>query len=170
MLSNETLSRIEKLASDVAVREGCELYDIEFIGSGRGRVLRVYIDKADGVGVEDCSNVSKGLNLLLDVEDPIPGGQYNLEVSSPGLDRVLSKPHHFAKAVGKKVSFKLSKSLSELGFPEAKPANAKNIDATILKFTDGRVHVDFDGQSIEFDIGAVSRAKLVFEIKTGTKK
>ncbi len=170
MLSNETLSRIEKLASEVAVREGCELYDIEFIGSGRGRVLRVYIDKADGVGVEDCSNVSKGLNLLLDVEDPIPGGQYNLEVSSPGLDRTLTKPHHFGKAVGKKVSFKLTQSLSELGFPDAKPANAKNIDATILKFNENKVFVDFEGQSIDFDVNAVARAKLVFEIKTGMKK
>lgn len=170
MLSVETLSKIEKIASDVAAREGCELYDIEFSGSGRGRVLRVYIDKADGVGVEDCSNVSKGLNLLLDVEDPIPGGQYNLEVSSPGLDRVLSKPFHFSKSIGKRAALKLSQSLEELGYKDAKPANAKNIEGTLLKFESEVLSFDFEGQHLEIPFKVISRAKLLFEIKTGSKK
>ena len=85
------LEKIEKIAQEIAEREGCVLYDLENIGSGKGRILRVYIDKDTGVGIEDCSNVSKGLNLRLDVEDIVPGEMYNLEVSTPGLDRHLKK-------------------------------------------------------------------------------
>ncbi len=66
----------------------------------------MFIDKAGGVSIEDCANVSRGLNLRLDVEDVIPGGQYELEVSSPGLDRKLTQGWHFEKAVGKTVQVK----------------------------------------------------------------
>src|SRR5262245_53641529 len=68
-------------AEEVAVREGCRLYDMEL----RDRTLRAFIDRTPGgVSVDDCANVSRGLNLRLDVEDAIPGGRYELEVSSPG--------------------------------------------------------------------------------------
>ena len=70
------LEKVEKLAQEVAEREGCILYDVENSGSGKGRILRIYIDKEGGVGIEDCSNVSKGLNLMLDVEDIVPGAMY----------------------------------------------------------------------------------------------
>jgi ribosome maturation factor RimP len=99
MISETSLQKIEILANDVALREGVKIYDIEFSGGAQGRILRIYIDKEGGVGVDDCANVSRGLNLLLDVEDPIPGGKYVLEVSSPGLDRVLKKNWHFEQAV-----------------------------------------------------------------------
>lgn len=103
MLSTEQLEQIRKYAEEVALREGCLLYDVEF-HDGPGRALRVYIDRAQGgVSIDDCANVSRGLNLRLDVEDVIPGGRYDLEVSSPGMDRKLTQLWHFEKAVGEKV-------------------------------------------------------------------
>lgn len=106
MLTESQLEQIRQFAEEVAVREGCLLYDLEFV-DGPGRLLRVFIDKdAGGVSINDCANVSRGLNLRLDVEDIIPGGAYELEVSSPGLDRKLTHFWHFEKAVGQTVQVK----------------------------------------------------------------
>ena len=106
MLSERQLEQVRQFAEEIAVREGCVLYDLEY-HDGPARALRVYIDKAAGpIGVDDCANVSRGLNLRLDVEDVIPGGRYDLEVSSPGLDRKLTQLWHFEKAVGQTVRLK----------------------------------------------------------------
>ena len=106
MLSDQELERVRRFADEVAVREGCILYDLEF-HDGPSRSVRVYIDKIlGGVTIDDCANVSRGLNLRLDVEDVIPGGRYDLEVSSPGLDRKLTQLWHFERAVGKPVRLK----------------------------------------------------------------
>src|SRR4030042_5683453 len=78
---------------------GFELVDTEFSGSGRQAVLRIYIDKPDGVTVDDCALVSRQVSAILDVEDPITG-QYMLEVSSPGLDRPMVKRADFQRFGG----------------------------------------------------------------------
>lgn len=78
---------------------GFELWGIEYVVRGRHRLLRVYIDGPDGVNVEHCAAVSHQISGVMDVEDPIPG-EYTLEVSSPGLDRVLFEPAQFARYVG----------------------------------------------------------------------
>ena len=101
MTSDQMIQKIEILAGQVAEREGVRIYDLEFSGGTQGRVLRVFIDKEGGVSIEDCANVSRGLNLLLDVEDPIPGGKYSLEVSSPGMERILRKSWHFTGEIGR---------------------------------------------------------------------
>lgn len=106
MLTPGQLEQIRSYAEDVASREGCLLYDLEF-REGPGRTLRVFIDKEPGgVSIDDCANVSRGLNLRLDVEDVIPGGAYDLEVSSPGLDRKLTQAWHYEKTVGQTVQLK----------------------------------------------------------------
>lgn len=103
MLSDSQLEELRKFAEEVALREGCLLYDLEFHG-GPNRSLRVFIDRDEGgVSIADCANVSRGLNLRLDVEDIIPDGHYDLEVSSPGLERKLSLLWHFNKAVGQQI-------------------------------------------------------------------
>lgn len=82
---------------------GCELAGIEFVTSGKHSVLRLYIDKPDGVTLDDCQAVSHQVSGILDVEDPIPG-QYTLEVSSPGLDRILFDAKDFARFAGHRIS------------------------------------------------------------------
>ncbi|MDH5637222.1 MAG: ribosome maturation factor RimP [Nitrospinota bacterium] len=92
--------KLVALVEPAVAAEGCALFDLEFkLGKGSS-MLRVYIDKDEGVGVEDCARVSRQLGFLLDTDDTIPGS-YTLEVSSPGLTRALKTPTHFQKAVGK---------------------------------------------------------------------
>jgi len=109
--------KVYKIAGEVAVTAGCELYDLDIIGTGKARVLRVFLDKPEGgIGIEDCSNVARGLNEFLDAdENLIPGGEYALEVSSPGLERHLKTENHFKKVLNKKVAIQLSKNLGALG-------------------------------------------------------
>ncbi len=86
---------------------GFELLGIEFVRAGRHSTLRIYIDHPEGVNVDHCAEVSREVGAILDVEDPIPN-EYFLEVSSPGLDRPLFTPEHFAKVVSQKVEVKLA--------------------------------------------------------------
>ena len=99
-----TLTRVRQLADPLVEGEGMEIVDIEFRheGSRGGRVLRLYLDKEGGPNVDDLSRVSRQLSELLDAEDTIDGS-YTLEVSSPGINRPLKKPAHFARFVGKRI-------------------------------------------------------------------
>jgi ribosome maturation factor RimP len=101
---DETLTRVWELAIPLAQAEGMEIVDIEFRheGSRSGRVLRLYMDKEGGPNVDDLSRVSRQLSEVLDVQDTIDGA-YTLEVSSPGINRPLRKPEHFARFVGKRI-------------------------------------------------------------------
>lgn len=91
----------------VVVAMGYELVGIEYHGRGRHGLLRIYIDKPEGITVDDCSAVSHQVSGVLDVEDPIPG-RYSLEISSPGLDRPLFKAGHFERFAGETVKLRLS--------------------------------------------------------------
>ncbi len=167
------LEKVEKIAEEVARREGCYLYDLEHTGTGRGRILRVYIDKDQegGVGIEDCSNVSKGLNLMLDVENIVPGDMYNLEVSTPGLDRNLKKLWHFEKVIGKKVYVQLLKSLGSFGATEDKGMLSMKKFEDVLEKVEGEdLYFNIRKQTIKIPFSVVEKAKLVFEYKTNTKK
>jgi ribosome maturation factor RimP len=85
---------------------GYELVDLEYAPGRAHSLLRVFIDRHEGVGLDDCERVSHELSALLDVEDPVPT-RYTLEVSSPGLDRVLRTPEHFQRFVGERVRLEL---------------------------------------------------------------
>lgn len=167
-LSPQAIEKLEKIASDVATREGCQIYDIEF--AGNGRVLRVFIDKEGaGVSIDDCANVSRGMNLLLDVEDPIPGGAYNLEVSSPGLDRVLKKTWHYEKVQGKKIWVKLNQALEAFGCQHKKLKSAKQISEVLQAVTPEGVQFKIEEENISVPFSAIEKAKLVFEEKVKEK-
>ncbi len=168
-MKDSFLDKIKSLADDVAVRESCVVYDVEFAGGGGSRVLRVYIDKdvEAGVSIDDCSNVSRGLNLILDVEDVIPGGKYFLEVSSPGLERVLKKDWHFTKVIGKTI---LVKSFAPmLDFNSALPqlGKAKQIKGALLSQNpDGiKMVVELGGKPEEVYVpfSEIAKANVVFE-------
>lgn len=159
--------KIHKIADEVAARAGCELYDLEMVGTGASRVLRVFIDKAeDGIGIEDCSNVSKGLNEVLDTEDLIPGGEYNLEVSSPGLDRRLKTEAHFKKVLHKKVAIQLSKNLGALGVTEPSMTATKKFESELEGVEDHQIIFNLKNEKVKIPIEAVEKAKLVFEFKS----
>jgi ribosome maturation factor RimP len=171
MISNDTIEKIEKLAKDIAEREGCLLYDLEFGGGLGGRALRIFIDRAEGqVSIDDCANVSRALNLVLDVEDTIPGGAYNLEVSTPGLDRTLRKPWHFEKAVGKRVWMKFSKSLQNFGIENKKLSAAKQYEDVLAGANELGVEFHIEGEVLKVPYENIDKAKMVFVFEKGEKK
>ena len=98
--------RLQVVLQPVVESLGCRIWGIEYEGLGRRSVLRVFIDRESGITVEDCANVSHQASGVLDVEDPI-GTAYTLEVSSPGLDRILFTTTQYAESVGEKVDVRL---------------------------------------------------------------
>ena len=105
-------ARTETLLAPIAEANGVEIYDVEYVKEGSDYYLRAYIDKADGVNIQDCENVSRALSDVLDREDFIPDA-YILEVSSPGLGRTLKKDKHLAKSIGEEVEIKLFKPVEK---------------------------------------------------------
>ena len=99
---NVILERLNGLLAPCVESMGYELADLELRREHRGQVLRLFIDQASGIALDDCERVSGQVSALLDVEDPIQG-HYSLEVSSPGLDRKLAKPQHFDRFAGRRV-------------------------------------------------------------------
>ncbi len=97
---------LKALLEPVVESLDCNLWGLEYFSQGRHSTVRLYIDKPDGVTLEDCEKVSRQVSSVLDVEDPITG-EYSLEVSSPGVDRPLYTLEHFAAYVGEQVSVRL---------------------------------------------------------------
>src|SRR6476619_6095526 len=105
------VEKIQAIAERVAASEGLEIVDVQLLGGGGTRVLRLFIDKPEGVSHADCELMSKDVGTILDVEDVIPGDHYTLEVSSPGVERKLSKPSDFERFTGQKVKVLLREPL-----------------------------------------------------------
>lgn len=166
MLNNQALEKIEALAQQVAKQEDCRLYDVEFIGASKNRTLRVYIDNpGSGMDVDKCALFSHGLSLLLDVEDVIPGAEYNLEISSPGLERRLTKAWHFEEVIEKKIKVK-SKSPFELLEGEYKPRNMpKHVTGLLKKIKDKNITIEADNCLWGLNIDELFSAKVIFELQ-----
>lgn len=167
ILSGENTSlikEIEGLAVDVAKSEGLQLYDIEFVGRGRQRVLRVFIDKeGGGASIDDCANVSRGLNVVLDADDVIPGGAYDLEVSTPGLERKLSKTWHFDLAIGKTVQVRTNEFIPvPEGAQFKSPPRLKTIVGELISATDDEVVLKKDDLNWVINRNLLHKAKIVF--------
>jgi ribosome maturation factor RimP len=97
------LDKIQEIVDRVAGSSGLEVVEVDLRGGGKARMLRIFIDKPGGVTHDDCSNFSREVGTIFDVEDAVPGGSYTLEVSSPGLDRKLTKPAEFERFSGSSV-------------------------------------------------------------------
>lgn len=148
MLTHSQIERIRGFAAEIADREGCRLYDLEF----RDRTLRVFIDRTSGgVSVDDCVNVSKGLNLRLDVEDAIPGGRYELEVSSPGLERKLTESWHFAGAVGQPVQLRYKNSAGE----------SVSYEGRLVTFENGELKLENKKGPFLVELASVEKARVI---------
>lgn len=102
---SDATGRLWALLEPFLAREGLELEDVEILGGGRSRVLRVTIDAEGGIGLDRIADASRAISRLLDEEDPV-SGSYTLEVSSPGLERKLRRPAHYRKARGREVVVK----------------------------------------------------------------
>src|SRR6266853_7007716 len=115
------LERIREAAERVARSVGIDVVDVEW-KVGKQRFLRVYIDKPEGISHRDCETVSNQLSVILDVEDLVPGPPYILEVSSPGLDRKLTRPAEFERFTGRKARISLSEPVEGQSYFEGRLA------------------------------------------------
>jgi ribosome maturation factor RimP len=97
------LEHVREVVERVASSSGLEVVEVELHGAGKSRMLRIFIDKPQGVTHEDCANLSREVGTILDVEDAVPGESYVLEVSSPGLDRKLSRPADYERFIGSRI-------------------------------------------------------------------
>jgi len=95
-------SELNDIIKNIVEDNGCDLYDIELSEEGGHKYFRVYITKPGGVSLNDCAKINNLISPIFDIEDPVEG-KYFLEVSSPGLERKLTKPEHFEKSIGEKV-------------------------------------------------------------------
>lgn len=143
-------------AMDAAIRGlGYELLGIEMLRDANGNIVRLYIDKADGVGIKDCETVSRHVSGVLDVEDLI-AGQYTLEVSSPGLDRPLFTPAHYKKYVGSVVKLRLNRMLEGRRRVKATLESASDEAITVVDEQQLSMTIPFDmidkGQLVPTDI------------------
>ncbi|OFZ19065.1 MAG: hypothetical protein A2Z20_05115 [Bdellovibrionales bacterium RBG_16_40_8] len=165
MLSPQAIEKIKNLADEVSRREGCLLYDMEFSGSTKHRVLRIFIEAETGsVSIEQCSNVSKGLSLLLDVEDIVAGGEYELEISSPGIERPLRLPWHFKKAVGEDIKLITVEPIAGL------KGDMKSLTGKIISADDGGATVRANENEVYVPMQNIKRAQVVFHYKKNDKK
>ncbi len=164
-----SLEKVREIADRVAQSSGLEVVDLELQGGGKARMLRIYIDKSTGVTHEDCSNFSREVGTIFDVEDAVPGGSYLLEVSSPGLDRRLSKPEEYQRFIG---------SLVKLMTLDPVNGN-RHFEGRLKAYHDGRLSLELtgrkkskkheaveDGTEIEIDLGNVEKANLVPEFQS----
>ncbi|NIL94246.1 MAG: ribosome maturation factor RimP [Woeseiaceae bacterium] len=147
-----TATELARLLEPTIERLGYEMSDLEVKLGGRGGVVRIFIDHPDGISLDDCERVSLAVSALLDVEDPLPG-HYNLEVSSPGLDRKLTKVEHFHRFKGE--TLKVS-----MRFPIA---GRKRFRGTLVSSDDENIVVDVDGESYSLPMATIDTARLVPE-------
>ena len=158
--------RVRGIADRVAASSGLEVVEIEFRGGGKSRMLRIFIDKPAGVTHEDCANFSRELGTIIDVEDAVPGGTYVLEVSSPGLDRKLTRASDYERFAGSRV-----KLLTR------EPVNGnRHFEGRLEAFREGRLTLDLSAarrknrpvpdspQKLEIELSNVEKANLVPEI------
>ena len=144
-----TQDELAKLLEPTVEGLGFELSDLEAkIGSQNG-LLRLYIDNEDGISLEDCEKVSAAVSALLDVEDPLPG-QYNLEVSSPGSDRTLTKLAHFERFTGETVKV-------QMRFPIE---GRRRFRGKLLSADEENIVVEVDGESHTLKMATIDIARL----------
>jgi len=168
------VERVRGIAERVAASRGLEIVEIEFLGGGKARMLRVFLDRPAagtdplaGVTHEDCATFSREFGTILDVEDVMPGS-YTLEVSSPGLDRKLIKAADFTRFTGSRMKLTTRQPVN----------NTRHFEGRLESFNEGRLLLDLSvashksrkkmgavsGEKIEIEFANVEKANLVPEI------
>lgn len=137
------------LAKDIVEEEGCSLWDVEFVREAGSQYLRVYIDKPEGVWVEDCERISRRLDPILDERDII-AESYIFEVCSAGAERELKRPGDFARFIGSEIELRLYQPLN----------GSKSFVGALTGYDDGRVSMTVGGDTMSFAKGEIALVKL----------
>jgi len=155
---DDICERVREIAAPILLSMRLELVEVEFKRTGREAVLRLFIDKEGGVMLDDCADLSRELSLLLDVEDFIPC-EYNLEVSSPGLDRPLKTPADYDRFVGRLVKVRTYEQ-----FPDDDGNKRKTFLGRLEGLKSGVVVLTLtEGQTASIPLERVAKANLEFD-------
>lgn len=147
---------IQKMVEPVIRALGYQLWGIEYLGQGRHTMLRIYLDKEGGIDIEDCAEASRHISSILDVEDPIKE-EYTLEVSSPGMDRMLFTPEQYRRYVGSKIKLRLT------GNAGGRRNYTGQLIELVGKDDELAVVVVVDGQPVNLAWSTIEKANLVIE-------
>ena len=145
---------IRKIVEPVVAALGFQLWGIEYLGQGRHTLLRVYLDKAGGINIEDCAEASRHISSILDVEDPI-SSEYTLEVSSPGLDRTLFTLEQMKAYVGSSVKLRLTENFE----------GRRNYAGVLKEVVKDEVVLIADGNELVFPYERIEKANVVAPVE-----
>jgi ribosome maturation factor RimP len=165
IINDSVAERARKLLEPVLERDGYELVEVEWQREGGTWVLRLFVDRPEGVGIDDCQAVSRLVETILDVEDFIEPA-YNLEVSSPGVDRPLRKPSDFERFSGLRAKVK---SFGPLQSAPALPPR-KHWTGILRGFVGGSVEVDVDGVLHRIPLDRIAKAHLEYDVEADLKR
>ena len=145
-------TRTEEILVPIVQEAGVEVYDVEYVKEGADWYLRVYIDKPQGVNINDCEVVNRALSAKMDELDFIDDA-YILEVSSPGLGRTLKKERHFVKSMGQEVEVKTYKAINK----------EKQFVGILKAYEDGAVTIDNGKEDMRFEKADIASVRLTFD-------
>ena len=145
-------TRVEKRLRPIIEDLNYDLYDVQFVKEGKDYYLRIIIDKDGTIDIKDCEIVNNAINDILDEEDYIKE-QYYLEVSSPGLERILRKKEHFLKQIGNEINVKLFKAINK----------EKELKGILKEYNDNEIILRQDDNDIKIDLKNIALAKTIYE-------
>lgn len=142
---------VETLIMPIIENLGYSLYDVQYVKEGKDNYLRVFIDKKEGISLEDCEKVNNAITDILDEKNYIKD-QYFLEISSPGIERILRKDKHFKENIGNKVCVKLFKPIEK----------EKQLIGTLENFDENNVYINCEN-TVQIDRKNISLIKTVYD-------
>ena len=148
---NSSVTLVTELIDTTIQALGLDLWGVELLQQGKYSLLRIYIEREEGVTIEDCEKVSRQVSALLDVEDPI-AGEYTLEVSSPGMDRPLFSIEHYSQYVGSEVDLKLRRPLD----------GRRKFKGQIIKVSGDIVSLLVEDSEYDLEFSDIEKANIVF--------
>lgn len=151
MASNNIETKVEDLLKQIIENIGYELYDVRYEKEGKDYYLRIIIDKPEGININDCEKVNDAINDILDEADYVKD-QYFLEVSSPGLERVLRKGKHFEKQIGNEISLKLFKPINK----------HKELIGILEEYNGNELTIKVEEETLKINLKDIAIAKTVF--------
>jgi ribosome maturation factor RimP len=146
------VEQLQAIVEPVLGALGLQLWGIEYLGQGRHTLLRVYIDKAEGVGIEDCAEASRQISGILDVEDPITS-EYTLEVSSPGVERLLFTIEQYRQYLGAELKLRLRQNFE----------GRRNFGGVLVEVSDDEISIAQGEDTLSFPLELIERANVVYK-------
>jgi ribosome maturation factor RimP len=144
---------LETVIDPIVVGLGYELVGLEYLSQGKHSILRIYIDRPEGVAIDDCEKVSRQVGSVLEVESDLVRGEYTLEVSSPGVDRKIFTLEQFPKFLGRKVHLTVHTLVN----------GQRNLKGTLSAVNDAELLLDINGTVINVDVANIAQANVIDE-------